>query len=91
MARNKKKRDPDEPRPLNFDNDEKNASKPAEIREKIIDGQLKKYYSELVLTEQSYWKDDSKTIGVLIRETAAKLGENIVVRRFARLELGVSE
>ena len=74
-----------------FDNDEKNAKKPAEIREKIIDGQLKKYFAELVLTEQSYWKDDSKNVGLLVRETGARLGENIVVRRIARLELGVSE
>ncbi|MFZ2560324.1 MAG: elongation factor Ts [Candidatus Nanoperiomorbaceae bacterium] len=74
-----------------FDNDAKNAKKPTEIREKIIDGQLKKYFSELVLTEQTYWKDESKTIGILVRETAAKVGENVVVRHFARLELGVSE
>lgn len=46
---------------------------------------------QLVLTEQSYWKDDSKNVGLLVRETGARLGENIVVRRFARLELGVSE
>ena len=74
-----------------FEADEKNAKKPAEIREKIIDGQLKKYFAELVLTEQAFWRDDSKTIGELVRETAARLGENIVVRRFARIELGVSE
>lgn len=74
-----------------FGADEKNTKKPAEIREKIIDGQLKKYFAELVLTEQAFWRDDSKTIGELVRETAARLGENIVVRRFARIELGVSE
>ncbi len=71
--------------------DPKNASKPAEILDKIIDGQLNKYFSELVLLDQTYWKDDSKTIGTLVKEEMAKLGENIVVRRFARLELGVSE
>lgn len=69
----------------------KNANKPAEILDKIIDGQLNKYFSELVLLDQTYWKDDSKTIGTLVKEEMAKLGENIVVRRFARLELGVSE
>jgi len=52
---------------------------------------LNKYFSELVLLDQTYWKDDSKTIGTLVKEEMAKLGENIVVRRFARLELGVSE
>lgn len=71
--------------------DPKNANKPAEILDKIIDGQLNKYFSELVLLDQTYWKDDSKTIGALVKEEMAKLGENIVVRRFARLELGVSE
>ena len=71
--------------------DPKNANKPAEILDKIIDGQLNKYFSELVLLDQTYWKDDSKTIGILVKEEMAKLGENIVVRRFARLELGVSE
>lgn len=71
--------------------DPKNANKPVEILDKIIDGQLSKYFSELVLLDQTYWKDDSKTIGTLVKEEMAKLGENIVVRRFARLELGVSE
>mgnify|MGYP000864096976 FL=1 len=71
--------------------DPKNANKPAEILDKIIDGQLNKYFSEQVLLDQTYWKDDSKTIGTLVKEEMAKLGENIVVRRFARLELGVSE
>lgn len=71
--------------------DPKNANKPAEILDKVIDGQLNKYFSELVLLDQTYWKDDSKTIGTLVKEEMAKLGENIVVRRFARLELGVSE
>ena len=71
--------------------DPKNANKPAEILDKIIDGQLNKYFSELVLFDQTYWKDDGKTIGTLVKEEMAKLGENIVVRRFARLELGVSE
>jgi len=71
--------------------DPKNANKPAEILDKIIDGQLNKYFSELVLLDQTYWKDDSKTIGTLVKEEMAKLGENIVVRHFARLELGVSE
>lgn len=71
--------------------DPKNANKLAEILDKIIDGQLNKYFSELVLLDQTYWKDDSKTIGTLVKEEMAKLGENIVVRRFARLELGVSE
>lgn len=72
-------------------NDPKNANKPADILDKIIDGQLKKYFGELVLMDQPYWKDDSKDMGTMIKENIAKLGENIVVRRFARFELGVTE
>lgn len=71
--------------------DPKNANKPADILDKIIDGQLNKYFSELVLLDQPYWKDDSKTIGTLVKEGMAKLGENIVVHRFARFEIGVEE
>lgn len=71
--------------------DPKNAKKPEEIKNKIIDGQMKKHYRDLVLLDQPYWKDDSKTIDTLVKETAARLGENIVVRRFARFELGVTE
>jgi len=71
--------------------DEKNAKKPADVLAKIIDGQMKKYFDELVLLEQIYWKDDSKKVGDLVKEAIAKLGENIVVRQFKRIELGVSE
>ncbi|MDR1970094.1 MAG: elongation factor Ts [Candidatus Nomurabacteria bacterium] len=72
-------------------NDAKNASKPTDVLEKIIQGQLDKYFDELVLMSQAYWKDDSVKIGDLVKETIAKLGENIVVRQFKRIELGVSE
>lgn len=71
--------------------DEKNAKKPEDILNKIIDGQLNKYFGELVLLDQPYWKDDSKTVGELVKETAAQLGENVVVRRVARFEIGVTE
>lgn len=71
--------------------DAKNAKKPAEILERIIDGQLKKYFDELVLLNQVYWKDDSKKVDELVKEAIAKLGENIVVRQMQRIELGVSE
>lgn len=71
--------------------DPKNSSKPADVLEKIIDGQLKKYFDELVLLEQSYWKEDSQKVGDFLKENIAKLGENIVVRQIRRIELGVSE
>lgn len=66
-------------------------SKPAEMAEKIVEGQLKKYFSEKVLLSQAYILDDSKTVDEHIKEAIAKLGENIVVRQFKRIELGVSE
>ena len=71
--------------------DEKNAKKPADVLEKIIDGQMKKYFDELVLLSQPFWKDDSITVDTLVKNAIAKLGENIVVRQFRRIELGVSE
>jgi len=72
-------------------NDENNAKKPTDVLDKIIQGQLDKYLDELVLMSQAYWKDDSLKVGDLVKETIAKLGENIVVRQFKRIELGVSE
>lgn len=67
------------------------ASKPEEMREKIVEGQLKKHFVEQVLMSQAYILDDSKTVEQHIKEAIAKLGENIVVRQFRRIELGVSE
>lgn len=68
----------------------KEAGKPDKILEKIADGKLKKFYSEVCLLEQGFVKDPDKTVDQLIKETIAQLGENITVGRFARLELGQS-
>lgn len=65
--------------------------KPSDIAEKIVDGQLKKYFAEQVLTEQAFVLDDSKTVGDRIKEQIAKSGENIRVSQFKRIELGVTE
>lgn len=65
--------------------------KPKAIVEKIIDGQIKKHFEDLVLLSQKFYKDEDKTIGDLIKENIAKVGENIVVRQFKRVELGVTE
>lgn len=65
--------------------------KPANMIEKIIDGQVKKHFAEKVLMSQAYILDDSKTVEEYIKASIAKLGENIVVRQFKRVELGVSE
>ena len=67
--------------------DESMARKPAEIREKIVDGQLKKWHSQVVLYEQPF-RDEDRTVGQLITEAIAKIGENIRVRRFVRYQLG---
>ena len=64
------------------------ANKPANVLERIIEGKLAKFYEETCLLEQSFIKDDSVTIQSLLTDMVARLGENIVVRRFARLELG---
>src|SRR3954451_11766541 len=62
--------------------------KPENIRGKIVDGKLKKFVAERTLTEQPYVKDDSRTVGQLLKEASGKLGEAISVRRFARFKIG---
>ena len=66
-------------------------SKPSEMAEKIVEGQLKKHFAEQVLSEQTFVLDDSKTVGERIKEQIAKSGENIRISQFKRIELGVSE
>jgi len=63
------------------------AKKPEAIRAQIVEGQLKKWYAEVVLTEQPF-RDQDITVGQLITAAIAKTGENIRVRRFVRFELG---
>jgi elongation factor Ts len=65
--------------------------KPADIAEKIIDGQVKKYFAEKVLLNQQYIMDDSMTVGTYLKQTIGQVGENIIVRRFKRIELGVND
>ncbi|MDD3925171.1 MAG: translation elongation factor Ts, partial [bacterium] len=62
--------------------------KPANIVDKIIEGRLDKFYSRVCLLDQTFIKDDSKTVGDVLKETMAKIGENMVVRRFTRYVLG---
>jgi elongation factor Ts len=63
------------------------ASKPAEIRDKIVDGQLKKWFKEVVLLEQPF-RDSEQSVRDLVNEAIATIGENIQVRRFERYALG---
>jgi elongation factor Ts len=65
-----------------------NEGKPENIIEKIIVGRIEKFFSNICLLEQEFIKDPDKTIGNLITEKIATIGENIVVRRFVRYELG---
>jgi elongation factor Ts len=65
--------------------------KPTEMVEKIVAGQIKKYFAEQVLVEQVYILDESKTVGEHIKGEIARRGENIRVSQFKRIELGVSE
>ena len=66
----------------------KEQGKPDKILEKIAEGRLKKFYSENCLLDQPFVKDTDKSIGQLITDTIAKLGENITVGRFVRFQLG---
>lgn len=67
------------------------AKKPEDIREKIVEGQLSKYFADQVLSEQVFVLDDTMTVGERIKQQVAKNGENIRVSQFKRIELGVTE
>jgi len=62
--------------------------KPENVTEKIVDGKMAKYFSEVCLIEQPFIKDPNVTIKDLITQTIATIGENIVVKRFVRFEVG---
>ncbi len=69
----------------------KDSGKPEKVIEKIVEGKLNKYYSEVCLLEQTYVKNPDITIQDLLHEIMAKTGENITVRRFARFQLGEAD
>lgn len=62
--------------------------KPAEMADKIVEGQLNKYFAERCLLDQPFIKNPDQTVGDYVKEHNARLGENIVVRRFSRIALG---
>ena len=62
--------------------------KPEHIAEKIVEGRMNEFFKELVLMEQEFLKDDTKTISQLLSEVVAEVGESIEIRRFARFALG---
>jgi elongation factor Ts len=66
----------------------KRMNKPEKVQENIIINKLEKFFHEVVLMEQKYYRDPSITIGDLIKEKISVIGENIVVRRFQRFQVG---
>jgi elongation factor Ts len=64
------------------------SGKPEAVWDKIVEGKLKKFYQERVLLEQPFVKDDKQTVGQLVKAVSGKVGENVVVRRFVRYQLG---
>jgi len=66
----------------------RDTGKPERIVERIVEGKLQKYYQDVCLMKQPFIKGDEQTVQDILTETIAKLGENIVVRRFVRFELG---
>jgi elongation factor Ts len=64
------------------------TGKPDHVIEKIVDGKLEAFYKETVLLDQTYIRDDKRTVSSLVDEVSAKVGEKVVVRRFARFQLG---
>jgi elongation factor Ts len=69
-------------------NDPKNANKPDQVIDKIVEGRLNKFYEETVLLDQPFVKDPAKTVAELVTEKAAKTGEKIKIRRFQRYKMG---
>ena len=69
-------------------NDPKNANKPDQVIDKIVEGRLNKFYEEAVLLDQPFVKDPAKTVNDLLNEKIAATGEKITVRRFSRYKMG---
>ena len=69
-------------------NEPKNANKPEQVIEKIVDGRINKFYEETVLLDQPFVKAPEHTVGELVTQKTAKTGERIAVRRFTRYKMG---
>jgi elongation factor Ts len=69
-------------------NDPKNANKPDQVIDKIVEGRLNKFYEEAVLLDQPFVKDPAKTVGEMVTEKVAATGEKITIRRFTRYKMG---
>jgi elongation factor Ts len=71
-----------------YEEEARTSGKPDNVIERIVNGKLEAFFKDSVLLDQAYIRDDSKTIGDLVGEVAAKVGENVVVRRFVRFHRG---
>lgn len=69
-------------------NDPKNANKPEQVVDRIVEGRLNKFYEEAVLMDQPFVKDPAKSVADLVTEKVAKTGEKITIRRFQRYKMG---
>jgi len=69
-------------------NDPKNANKPDQVIDRIVEGRLNKFYEEFVLLDQPFIKEASQTVGEMVTEKVAKTGEKITIRRFTRYKMG---
>ncbi|MGH9874319.1 MAG: translation elongation factor Ts [Pyrinomonadaceae bacterium] len=69
-------------------NEPKNANKPEQVIDKIVEGRLNKYYEDYVLLDQPFVKDQTKTVAELVIDKVAKTGEKITIRRFTRYKMG---
>ncbi len=66
----------------------RNEGKPDKILDRIVEGRLEKFYEEVCLMEQPFIKENTVTVGDLVKQKIAKLGENIVIARFSRFKVG---
>lgn len=64
------------------------SGKPENVIERMVEGKIAKFFSDVCLLDQPYVKDPQRTVGQLVTDAIAKIGENIIVRRFARFQLG---
>ncbi len=71
-----------------YEEQAREGGKPERIIDKIVEGKLDSFFRDTVLLDQEYIRDDSKSVGDVVSEVAAKVGENVVVRRFTRYQLG---
>jgi elongation factor Ts len=71
-----------------FEQQVRDSGKPENLIDKIVAGKIESYYKDVALMHQEWVREPKKTIGDLVKEMSSKVGENIVVRRFARFQVG---